>query len=279
MDSLLTSFERCLQLELFYIFAHNEEFDDLEIWSEKTSDAETDINQKGGMHLTTTDTPLSSQTLRCIYLIFEMFQLKRKDSFQSSAGLISPQAAWEWNLGLALSSLKWILALLSKKFNVDRYFETGIRSRSDAFVNHQLSSFPIFLQICVNICTQWMWCIFPGVWTVCNFFSTSYHPFVRGYLVICCLVRPFWTGSGLSQYLQSQLARTKNKYHFLVTHIQTQTIDLRSEHWHVFLVLLSSSGLRSRSNSMLKTQTGAIQFNFLVQPINRLCKILKWLLK
>ena len=132
MDSNLTSFERWINWN-FSISLHimRQEFDDLEIWSEKTSDAETDINQKGGMHLTTTDTPLSSQTLRCIYLIFEMFQLKRKDSFQSSAGLISPQAAWEWNLGLALSSLKWILALLSKKFNVDRYFETGIRSRSD----------------------------------------------------------------------------------------------------------------------------------------------------
>ena len=34
-----------------------------------------------------------SQTVRCIYLIFEMFQLKRKDSFQSLAGLISPPAA------------------------------------------------------------------------------------------------------------------------------------------------------------------------------------------
>lgn len=32
-----------------------------------------------------------------------MFQLKRKDSFQSLAGLISPSAAREWNLELGLS--------------------------------------------------------------------------------------------------------------------------------------------------------------------------------
>ena len=58
---------------------------------EKTINAETDINQTGGMHLPSLSLP--SQTVRCIYLIFEMFQVKRKDSFQSLAGLISPPAA------------------------------------------------------------------------------------------------------------------------------------------------------------------------------------------
>ena len=85
---------------------------------EKTINAETDINQTGGMHLPSLSLP--SQTVRCIYLIFEMFQVKRKDSFQSLAGLISPPAAREWNLELwALSELALLRSgywLADKKF-------------------------------------------------------------------------------------------------------------------------------------------------------------------